>query len=181
MANNDLVTEHNQKNADFKIKTNLHADMDLSEFLEKRTGLKDQINTARISKQYDPTPYDNVNFSTLPTFVDWRMKGYGTPVKDQGGCGSCYAFGAIGALEGQLFKATGELISLSEQQIVDCHLKGSGCFGSTPLNALNYVLYNGGISSTADYPYNAEVIILMKNKENFALFNVSFGGGGICQ
>ncbi|XP_041862278.1 procathepsin L [Melanotaenia boesemani] len=89
-------------------------------------------------------------------FVDYRNMGYVTEVKDQGYCGSCWAFSTTGAIEGQLSKRTGQLISLSEQNLVDCSRPYGthGCNGAWMANAYDYVVGNG-LQATDTYPYTS--------------------------
>ncbi|XP_050210614.1 probable cysteine protease RD19D [Mercurialis annua] len=101
----------------------------------------------------------------LPEAFDWRKKGAVTDVKMQGACGSCWAFSTTGAIEGAHFIATGKLLNLSEQQLVDCDrvcdIKDKtscddGCGGGLMTNAYRYLMEAGGLVEESTYPYTGK-------------------------
>ncbi len=87
--------------------------------------------------------------------VDWRTKGSVTPVKDEGQCDASWAFGITGLVEGFHQISTGSLVSLSEQQLVDCDAFGTACAGGRPVGSLRRMIAQGGLESEAAYPYTA--------------------------
>ncbi|XP_052088272.1 procathepsin L-like [Mytilus californianus] len=129
------------------------ADMSIDEVIEKMTGGMVPRNTSEGSTFLPP---NNVQ---IPSEVDWRKKGYVTPVKNQGSCGSCWAFSATGSLEGQHFRKTGKLVSLSEQNLMDCSSKygNRGCNGGWVSTSFAYVKNNRGIDTENGYQYEGKV------------------------
>jgi C1A family cysteine protease len=137
-------------NTSYTIGLNKFSDMTIEEVKIKHFGYKKMSDFQGNDIKY----LDESN--QIPASVDWRTKGVVTPVKDQGQCGSCWAFSTTGTLEGAQALQTGTLISFSEQYLVDCAKNGNyGCDGGEMTNALTYVQKNG-IPTEASYPYKAK-------------------------
>uniref|UniRef100_A0A1A7WES0 Cystein proteinase inhibitor protein salarin n=1 Tax=Iconisemion striatum TaxID=60296 RepID=A0A1A7WES0_9TELE len=147
-----MVEAHNQEAElgmhSYELGMNRLGDMTSEEVVEKMTGLLVPMN-----REQSFTMMLNESVSKLPKSIDYRKKGMVSSVKNQGSCGSCWAFSSAGALEGQLAKKTGQLIDLSPQNLVDCVKENDGCGGGYMTNAFNYVKDNGGIDSEEAYPY----------------------------
>ncbi|BFZ16149.1 hypothetical protein BsWGS_19188 [Bradybaena similaris] len=152
-TNLQKIEQHNELYAQglssFYQGENQFTDMTREEFTNVMNGL-------RIKTQLNPASRQPGLFTdNLPAQVDWRKKGYVTPVKDQGQCGSCWAFSTTGSVEGQHFKATGKLVSLSESNLVDCseQFGNNGCQGGYMDDAFKYIINNTGIDTESSYPY----------------------------
>ncbi|KAG3281480.1 cathepsin K isoform X3 [Ictidomys tridecemlineatus] len=133
----------------YELAMNHLGDMTSEEVVQKMTGLK----VPPFHSQSNDTLYIPDWEGRAPDSIDYRKKGYVTPVKNQGQCGSCWAFSSVGALEGQLKKKTGRLLNLSPQNLVDCVSENDGCGGGYMTIAFQYVQKNHGIDSEDAYPY----------------------------
>ncbi|XP_023811589.1 pro-cathepsin H [Oryzias latipes] len=149
--NKKLIDKHNEGNHSFTMALNQFSDMTFTEFRKAFLWSEPQNCSATSGNHLSSKgPY--------PDSIDWRKKGnYITPVKNQGACGSCWTFSTTGCLESVTAIATGKLLSLSEQQLVDCaqDFNNHGCNGGLPSQAFEYIMYNKGLMTEQDYPYTA--------------------------
>lgn len=128
------------------------SDLTKAEFKERYLGLKPSLR----AENDIPLPKAKIPNIELPPEYDWRHYNVVTPVKNQGQCGSCWAFSVTGNVEGQYAIKHGKLLSLSEQELVDCDKLDQGCGGGLPDSAYKALEEIGGLETETDYPYEAE-------------------------
>lgn len=160
-ANMALIESVNAGNHKFWLEANRFADLTDDEFRATWTGYRPKTAAAS-SKGRSRTAttgfkYANVSLDDVPASVDWRSKGAVTPIKNQGECGCCWAFSAVASMEGVVKLSTGKLVSLSEQELVDCDVNGmdQGCEGGEMDDAFDFIVGNGGLTTESRYPYTA--------------------------
>jgi cathepsin L len=144
----DFVEEFNARNGTSTVGLTQFADLTSAEFKLIYLGYKPELaRTKRVSLADLEQPQ-------YPGSLDWVAKGAVTPIKNQGQCGSCWAFSTTGSVEGVVEIKHSSLVSLSEQQLVDCAGKygNMGCNGGLMDNAFKYVEANG-LATEASYPY----------------------------
>ncbi|XP_062177674.1 cysteine proteinase mucunain-like [Alnus glutinosa] len=161
-----FIDEHNKvENRTYRLGLNRFADLTNDEyrsvFLGGRMDRKGRLSGTKSGRYAYRAGED------LPESVDWREKGAVVEVKDQGQCGSCWAFSTIGAIEGINQIVTGDLFSLSEQELVDCdNSYNQGCNGGLMDYAFQFIINNGGIDTEEDYPYRARDGACDTNRKN---------------
>ncbi|KAI4296987.1 hypothetical protein L6164_036900 [Bauhinia variegata] len=142
---------NNAGNNSYKLGLNKFSDLTTEEFIASHTGLRipNSQKSSRVAS------FGPLNSDDVPKRMDWRDKQAVTPVKYQGSCGSCWAFSTVAAVEGIIKIKTGNLFSLSEQQLVDCARNGGnqGCRGGWMDNGFQYIIDNQGIARESEYPY----------------------------
>ncbi|XP_067006630.2 cathepsin L1 [Anabrus simplex] len=159
MENRELIAEHNaryaMKEVTFSMAMNEFGDLLHDEFVKMMNGYN-STHAEEMGKK--GTPYVSQPNVKAPASADWTSTGAVSAIKNQGSCGSCWAFSATGAIEGQHFRATGQAVSLSEQNLIDCTTQygNNGCYGGVFQSAFQYVIDNGGIDSESSYPYEAQ-------------------------
>jgi len=137
------------------MEANAFADLTGAEFKAKFLGYNAIDRSYLRNKNAPAKDMKHLHQTQLASSLDWTTKGAVTPIKNQGQCGSCWSFSATGAVEGAVEIATGQLISLSEQQLMDCSSAegNEGCNGGLMDYAFQYIITNGGICSESQYPY----------------------------
>ncbi|KAK6159273.1 hypothetical protein DH2020_006587 [Rehmannia glutinosa] len=150
-----FIDEHNSVDRPYKVGLNRFADLTNEEyrsmFVGGRLDRKSSLMNRKASDRYAFKAGEK-----LPESVDWRKKGAVAPVKDQGQCGSCWAFSTVAAVEGVNKIATGEMVVLSEQELVDCDKTyNQGCNGGLMDYGFQFIIDNGGLDTEDDYPYRA--------------------------
>ncbi|XP_053205499.1 procathepsin L-like [Panonychus citri] len=151
----------------YRLGTNRYSDMEFSDFARRMLNYKPTTGNVRQLYHYNNNkrkssingainrPQSNESLQSL----DWRDSGFVARVKNQGLCGSCWAFSVIAAIESSTAIARNRSVEeLSEQNLIDCSKKNYGCKGGRLDLAFQFVLDNGGVDTESSYPYEGDTI-----------------------
>ncbi|KAJ6224292.1 hypothetical protein RDWZM_002837 [Blomia tropicalis] len=153
-SNLEFITRHNREalagRQTFTVGINNFTDITNEEFRRTMNGYR-KLSAHSLAGSV----HTDEDVLGLPDTVDWTTKGVVTPIKFQDVCASGWAFAAIASIEGQHALKTGKLVSLSEQNLIDCSRPegNQGCGGGSINNAFQYVIDNKGIDTESSYRY----------------------------
>jgi len=152
-ANDKFINEFPSHIRGFTVAHNEFSDLTNAEFRSRMNGL----NITKYVKSVSPRLTLKKENVKAPTSWDWRTHNAVTKIKNQGQCGSCWSFSATGSMEGAWAIKHSKLVSLSEQNLIDCSTAygNEGCNGGLMDQAFQYVIANKGIDSEESYPYSA--------------------------
>lgn len=170
-----FIQTENVKGNSFRLGLNAFSDMSVEQFYATHFGAMGNSSSSLLNDMPFLGTHESKTGFASPPAVDWRQNGAVTGVKDQGACGSCWSFSATGALEGAWKIASGSLVSLSEQQFVDCNFANGGgilfdksnygCFGGEPYYAFTYAT-SAAICTESSYRYTAKDPDTKENAQN---------------
>ncbi|XP_047322200.1 cysteine protease XCP1-like [Impatiens glandulifera] len=168
------IVERNKEVTNYWLGLTPFADLSHDEFKRNYLGLKLDLTNRRSVSSHEPADFTYEDVFDIPKSVDWRKKGAVTPVKNQGSCGSCWAFSTVAAVEGIHQITTGNLTSLSEQELIDCDTSfDNGCNGGLMDHAFQYIIDNGGLHKEEDYPYLMEEGTCEGKKEELEVVTIT--------
>uniref|UniRef100_A0A803J679 Cathepsin H n=2 Tax=Xenopus tropicalis TaxID=8364 RepID=A0A803J679_XENTR len=170
-VNWDKVTKHNQL-ADQGLKKYTMAMNHFADMTSEEMNSRNCFLPTHYPSKHKPAPRYNVKHAKISKGVDWRDSNCISPVKNQGYCGSCWAFATVGVLEALHCLNGNELHNLSEQQLVDCDPIDHGCCGGFPINAIDYITQEG-IMKSEDYEYEEKQFYCRYDSSNAIQLNVS--------
>ncbi|XP_073154185.1 senescence-specific cysteine protease SAG39-like [Henckelia pumila] len=144
-----IERSNSEETRTYKLRINEFADLKNDEFRAARNGYK------KFHHKNASTSFRYEGVKDVPESMDWREKGAVTGVKNQGQCGSCWAFSTVAAMEGINQISTKKLISLSEQELLDCDRTDDNqdCHGGFMESAFKFIVKNRGLTTESDYPY----------------------------
>ena len=171
LENHSHIVKHNELGLSWSLGHNDFSDITNDEFKKRfylgkyspgifdAKGRSNGLNSVSTSQQRKLRGFEEYLSETeeetldIPESKDWNEEGAVSPVKNQWFCGACWAFSAVGAIEGARAIATGNLTALSVQQLIDCDQTDLGCGGGLMNNAFEYDESTDGLCSYEDYPY----------------------------
>lgn len=150
-SNMDHIERFNARKEKYWLGPNQFTDLTNQEFRILHTGGYRPLERVSPATRFR---HENVTVDAAAA-LDWRKRGAVTSIKDQGQCGACWAFSAVAAIESINQIKSGKLVSLSEQELIDCDVDGEdqGCEGGLMDTAFDFIVQNRGINSEANYPF----------------------------